>query len=81
MTKETARELWPEIYAEVREEARTAAIGMKSPMYVVWDPTDGNQPVHWASPVCFNEIFPRAAQVLEVVGPYARREASIEPAH
>ena len=73
MTKEIARELWPDVYEAVREEARTAAVCVKAAMFVVWDPTDGNQPVHWASPVCFNEIFPRAAQVIEVVGPYARR--------
>ena len=74
MTKEIARELWPEIYAEVREEARTAAIGMKTAMYMVWDPTDSNQPVHWASPVCFEELFSNSAQVIEAVGPYTRKE-------
>ncbi len=68
MTKEIARELWPEVYEAVREEARTAAVGMRAAMFVVWDPTDSNQPVHWASPVRFNEIFPRVAQVIEVVG-------------
>ena len=75
MTKEIARELWPEVYEAVREEARAAAVCMKAAMFVVWDPTDGNQQVHWASPVCFNELFSRAAQVIEVVGPYARRAA------
>ena len=72
MTKEIARELWPEVYEAVRGEAKAAAVRVKAAMFVVWDPTDSNQPVHWASPVCFKEIFPRAAQVIEVVGPYGR---------
>ena len=73
MTKEIAKELWPEVYEAVREEARSAAVCMKAAMFVVWDPTDSNQKVHWASPVCFNELFPKAAEVIEVVGPYTRR--------
>jgi hypothetical protein len=73
MTKETARNLWPGIYEATREEARNAAVCMKSSMFVLYDPMDSNRPIHWASPVCFNELFRRSAQVIEVVGPYARR--------
>lgn len=73
MTKETAMKLWPEVYGAVREEARAVAVCMRAPIYVVWDPTDSNQQIHWASPVCFDELFVRSAQVIEVVGPYARR--------
>lgn len=73
MTKQTARELWPETYQATREEARTAAVTARAPMFVVWDPTDGNRPIHWTSPACFRVYFPRTAKVLEVVGPYARR--------
>ena len=75
MTKEIARERWPEVYGATVEEAKEAARGAKAVMFVVYDPTDANRPIHWASPVCFNEIFPRSAQVVEVIGPYGRKEA------
>ena len=38
MTKEIARELWPEVYGAVREEARTAAVCMKAAMFMVVGP-------------------------------------------